>query len=164
REAQGGPRTSHDTRRGEDIPRLAGRTHHAASRSCSNAPFRRYEGAEAVSTKPLPVWRIRAPLGARIACVAAGIGAPREAGGASAPTRAYAFASAPDSSVDWVYVPVFTNTTYSHGIELDLTDAIVKQLKSATPWKVTSESPAQTTLTGRITDSRLQALSLGRTS
>jgi hypothetical protein len=82
----------------------------------------------------------------------------------SNPDDGYSFTPAYDRSVDSVYVPIFVNDTFSHGIETDLTNAIVKQLKTATPWKVTSESAAQTTLTGRVVESRLQAMSLARTS
>ena len=82
----------------------------------------------------------------------------------SDPTQGYSFESSHDAAMYSINVPVFTNTTFSHGIELELTDAIVKQLKVATPWKVTSEATAQTTLSGTITDSRIQALSIGRTS
>lgn len=85
-------------------------------------------------------------------------------GCASDPSQGYTFKSTHDENIHSVYVPVFLNNTFTHGIETDLTDAIIKQMKVATPWKVTSESTAQTTLTGRITDSRLQALSIGRTS
>jgi hypothetical protein len=100
----------------------------------------------------------------RLAGVGLGAVVALVCGCASDPGQGYSFASAHDESIHSIYVPVFTNNTYSHGIETELTDAIVKQLKAATPWKVTSESTAQTTLTGRITNSRLQALSLGRTS
>lgn len=101
------------------------------------------------------------PRGIALCCTLAGV---LVSGCASDPEKGYSFASAHDESIHSIHVPVFTNNTYSHGIETELTDAIVKQLKSATPWKVTGDSAAQTTLTGKITDSRLQALSLGRTS
>jgi hypothetical protein len=86
------------------------------------------------------------------------------AGCASDPSEGYAFASSHDSSIESIHVPLFVNQTFTHGVEADLTDAIVKQLKASTPWNVTSESAAETTLTGRIVESRLQALSLARTS
>ncbi len=103
-----------------------------------------------------PIWQLAFVL---TSCICFG-----GLGCASDPAEGYAFESAHDASMYSINVPVFTNNTFSHGIELELTDAIVKQLKVATPWKVTSESTAQTTLTGRITDSRMQALSIGRTS
>lgn len=106
--------------------------------------------------RSLPIRQAAVILGAILCSVGAGCGTD--------PSQGYVFDSAHDASMYSIHVPVFINTTYSHGIELDLTDAIVKQLKVATPWKVTSESTAQTTLTGKITDSRLQALSIARTS
>lgn len=85
-------------------------------------------------------------------------------GCASDPSEGYAFASAHDKSIGSIYVPVFDNATFSHGIETQLTDSIIKELKQATPWKVTSESGAQTTLSGRIVGVELRPLSLARTS
>src|SRR5262249_19835063 len=40
----------------------------------------------------------------------------------------------------------------------------VKQIKQATPWRVTNESSAQTTLSGKIVDARLATLSIARVS
>jgi hypothetical protein len=109
--------------------------------------------------------RVPVPPIRQLACVLAVVASVTWWGGcASDPNQGYSFDSAHDASMYSINVPVFTNTTFSHGIELELTDAIVKQLKVATPWKVTSESTAQTTLTGKITDTRMQALSIGRTS
>lgn len=98
------------------------------------------------------------------ACIAAVSIVAGFGGCATDPNGGYAFASTHDMTVDSVYVPMFYNETFTHGIESQLTDSIIKQLKVATPWKVTSESTAQTTLTGRITGSRLSALSIGRVS
>lgn len=81
---------------------------------------------------------------------------------ASDPSEGYAFTSAHDSGITSVYVPTFRNNTYAHGIEVDLTDAIIKEIKATTPWRVASESDAQTSLTGSIVDARMQPLSLGR--
>lgn len=100
----------------------------------------------------------------RLACLGLAASVLLAAGCASDPSQGYTFASAHDASIESIYVPVFRNNTYTHGIETELTSAIVKQLKQSTPWKVTSESTAQTVLTGTITNSRLQALSLARTS
>ncbi|MBC7771336.1 MAG: hypothetical protein H7210_02460 [Pyrinomonadaceae bacterium] len=83
-------------------------------------------------------------------------------GCASDPNDGYAFTSAHDSGITSVYVPTFRNNTYTHGIEVDLTDAIIKEIKATTPWRVASESDAQTMLTGSIVDARIQPLSLGR--
>lgn len=83
-------------------------------------------------------------------------------GCASDPADGYAFTSAHDSGITSVYVPTFRNNTYAHGIETDLTDAIIKEIKATTPWRVASESDAQTMLSGSIVDARMQPLSLGR--
>lgn len=83
-------------------------------------------------------------------------------GCASDPTQGYSFNSSFDSSVRTVFVPTFQNSTYTRGIESELTEAIVKEIQRSTPWRVTGESDAQTTLSGSITDTRLRELSFGR--
>jgi hypothetical protein len=52
-----------------------------------------------------------------------------------------------------------TTGVFQKGIEIDLTDAIIKEIQRTTPWVVTSEAGAQTTLSGTITDASLRALS-----
>ncbi|MBY0312803.1 MAG: hypothetical protein K2W85_12100 [Phycisphaerales bacterium] len=85
------------------------------------------------------------------------------AGGcASDPTKGYAFASAQDETVRTVAVPVFKNPTYSEGVEVDLTDAIIKEIQRSTPWRVAPEGTANTTLIGTLTDSRMRRLSIAR--
>ncbi len=83
---------------------------------------------------------------------------------ASDPTKGYAFSSAHDSAIKTVHVPIFQNNTFYHGLETELTDAIIKQLQSATPWSVSTASAAQTTLTGSITEVTLTPLSTARVS
>jgi hypothetical protein len=91
------------------------------------------------------------------AVVAAGVCVP---GCASDPTRGYAFASSHDASIRTVAVPIFQNPTYTRGIEVELTDAIIKEIQAKTPWRVVPEgSGANSTLSGKLTDSRLHRLS-----
>ncbi|MGE3108426.1 MAG: LPS assembly lipoprotein LptE [Phycisphaerales bacterium] len=85
-------------------------------------------------------------------------------GCSSDPTRGYAFTSAHDSGITTVYVPTFRNTTFSHGLEVDLTDAIIKEIKSTTPWRVVSQGDAEASLSGTIVESSLRPLSYARTS
>jgi hypothetical protein len=61
-------------------------------------------------------------------------------------------------------VPIFTNPTFHRGVEVELTDAVIKEIQSSTPWKVTDASVAETTLSGSITDVRLRRLSTNRQS
>src|SRR5690606_18398285 len=72
-------------------------------------------------------------------------------GCASDPTNGYAFASAYDQSVRTVAVPIFGNPTFEHGIEFQLTEAIVKEIHRSTPWRVVDREQAQTELAGAMT-------------
>ena len=82
----------------------------------------------------------------------------------SDPTQGYSFRSARQSNIHTVCVPVFDNQSYFHGLENELTEAIVKEIQRETPWVVVNTGAAQTTLTGSITDGRLQPLSTSSTS
>lgn len=83
-------------------------------------------------------------------------------GCAADPTQGYAFTSSHDATVRTVAVPIFANPTYAHGLEVELTDAIIKEIQAKTPWRVVPEgSGANTTLSGTLSDSRLRRLSTG---
>ena len=103
-------------------------------------------------------------IGARVAAGLVVLAMVLVAGCASDPNEGYAFASTHDSGITSVYVPIFKNNTFSHGLEVELTDAIIKEIKATTPWRVVSEGDAQTVLTGSIMESTLRPLSFGRTS
>ena len=81
---------------------------------------------------------------------------------ASDPSRGYAFSSTYDDRVATVAVPVWGNDTFSYGLEAALTETIVKQLQSSTPWRVTSPDTADTTLTGTITSAEFFPISTDR--
>ncbi len=85
-------------------------------------------------------------------------------GCASDPTQGYAFSSSHGTGITSVYVPTFKNSTFSHGLEVDLTDAIIKEIKSSTPWRVVSQGDAEATLSGTIVETTLRPLSYARTS
>lgn len=53
--------------------------------------------------------------------------------------------------VQTVYVPIFTNKDFHHGVENRLTQAVVQQIESRTPYKVASKDRADTILEGEIT-------------
>lgn len=71
----------------------------------------------------------------------------------------YHFGATHRTDVKTVAVPVFENTTFSHGLEITLTDAIIKEIHRVTPWRVAAREQADTTLTGAITSSDLRKLS-----
>lgn len=92
-------------------------------------------------------------------------------GCASDSTKGYAFGSTFDDSIRTVTVPIFGNKSFSRGIEIQLTDAIIKEIHATTPWRVvTGDSDVggggggQASLTGTITGSELDKLSTGRGS
>ncbi len=95
--------------------------------------------------------------------VAAGLSwAAGLSGCASDPTRGYALSSSYDTAVRTVHVPIFKNPTFSRGLEADLTEAVIKEIQAATPWRVVGSRDAETELTGTIVDARLRSLSTDR--
>ena len=70
----------------------------------------------------------------------------------------YSFGSAFREDVQTIAVPIFENTTFSHGTEFALTEALIKEIHRVTPWRVVNESGAQTSLRGTITASTLRRL------
>lgn len=96
----------------------------------------------------------------RTRCILVLAAAALAGGGCSSdPTRGYAFAEAYDTGVQSVAVPIFSNQTFARGVELALTEAIIKQIQRHTPWRVASPERADTTLEGVITNAELGVLS-----
>jgi len=77
---------------------------------------------------------------------------------ASDPTKGYSFSSAHREDISTIAIPVFENQTYAHGLETDLTDAVIKEIHRATPWRVTPIDRADTTLRGVITSAEMRSL------
>ena len=80
-------------------------------------------------------------------------------GCASSPNQGYAFDSTFDESISTIAVPIFRNETTSRGIEVQLTEAVMKQIQQRTPWRITPTDRADTTLVGVVTRTSLRALS-----
>lgn len=72
-------------------------------------------------------------------------------GCASDPTQGYSTRSSFSEEVGSIAVPLFENQTFSVGIEAQLTEAIIKELRRTTPWVVTAADAGETTLSGTIT-------------
>lgn len=85
-------------------------------------------------------------------------------GCAGDPTQGYSFSSSHDTGIRTVHVPMFKNPTFQRGIEVELTDAIIKEIQRTTPWKVTDSTVAETSLSGTITDASMSQLSTNRHS
>jgi len=100
-------------------------------------------------------------------CKAIGLGALVAAGASGCAADAgkgYSLNPSHNSAIKTVHVPIFHNPTFHRGIEVDLTDAIIKQIQTSTPWKVTSGGVADTALGGTITDVTMHRLSTNRGS
>ena len=96
---------------------------------------------------------------ALIASIAMTVLAP---GCASDPTRGYSFASTYPQNIQTVHIPIFQNDTFSRGVEVELADAIAKEIGRSTPWRIVSEEGADAVLTGAITEARLRTLTTNR--
>lgn len=82
-----------------------------------------------------------------MACTAAGCG-----------SSGYTVGTAFREDIRTVAVPVFENATYSTGLEVSLTDALVKEIHRQTPWTVMRTGAADTVLSGTINDADLRKL------
>lgn len=80
-------------------------------------------------------------------------------GGCASSSGGYSFNSTFDESINSVAVPIFQNETTSRGLELQLTEAVIKELQGRTPWYIASSDRADTTLVGVITQTGLIGLS-----
>jgi hypothetical protein len=83
-------------------------------------------------------------------------------GCSSDPRQGYSFSSTFRTDVDSISVPIFQNTTFTRGLEVELTEAVVAELRKSTDWRIVQEETAQTTLRGTITSSELRKLSTAR--
>lgn len=63
-----------------------------------------------------------------------------------------------------VAVPIFNNNTMNRNLEFMLTDALIKEIQSRTPYRVVGEQYADTLITGTIKSVDLQTLSQSRTT
>lgn len=83
---------------------------------------------------------------------------------ASDPTEGYAWGSGHRTDIRTVAVPILGNTTFEHGLEMQLTEALIKEIHRTTPWRVAARESAQTVLTGTITRAEMRKLSTQRDS
>lgn len=85
-------------------------------------------------------------------------------GCSSDPRSGYSSTGLYDEERRTIAVPVFDNVSYEHGLEVMLTDAIVKEIQRTTPWRIVSTDSAETTLSGAITNVRMRRVSTARQS
>ncbi|HBZ96567.1 MAG TPA: hypothetical protein DEO57_01835 [Phycisphaerales bacterium] len=98
------------------------------------------------------------------ACVCAMAGVILLSGCSSNPTTGYSTQSIYPTKYRTVAIPVIRNDTYFRDVGFLLTQALISEIESRTPYKVTSETYADSLLTGRITAVELTALSQNRTT
>jgi len=77
-------------------------------------------------------------------------------GGSGEGGGGYSFSGIYRDDVRTISVPVFENETFAHGLEIELTDAIIKEIHARTPWRVSASSGAGTRLNGRIISADLR--------
>ncbi len=77
---------------------------------------------------------------------------------ANDPTDGYALTSSYRQDVATIAVPIFENATFAHGLETQLTDAVIKEIHRSTPWRVTPPDRADTTLHAVITGADLRQM------
>ena len=78
---------------------------------------------------------------------------------ASDPTVGYSSASLYAPQFKSVAVPILQNNSMAREMEFKLTDALIKEIESRTPYQILSEQYADTLLTGTITSVSLRTIS-----
>jgi hypothetical protein len=81
------------------------------------------------------------------------------AGCASDPTTGWSTGSTFPEHIETVAVPIAQNDTFERGLEFELTDALIKEIQTRTPYVVASRSRADSILVAQIRDVELQQLS-----
>ncbi len=76
----------------------------------------------------------------------------------------YSFSGVYREDIQTVAVPVFENETFAHGLEVELTDALIKEIHASTPWRVSTVGGSNTRLSGRIESADLRRLTTNNTS
>lgn len=74
------------------------------------------------------------------------------------PGCGYTVGGAYDPEIRSVYVPMFTSEMFRRDIHIELTEAVQKEIRGRTPFRLTTEERADTRLTGRLVDVRKDLL------
>ena len=86
-------------------------------------------------------------------------GASALSGCASEPSEGWSMKWTHPEQYQSISIPVFTNRTYFRGLERELARAMVTEVESSTPYKVTASGTADTLLRGSIMEAELIPLS-----
>lgn len=95
----------------------------------------------------------------RVAPILALAAALLACGCSSDPSAGYAFTSTYPANVRTVAVPVFDNSSFATGVEIELTEAVIKEFQRATPIAVTRAGLADSELRATVRQAELRSLS-----
>lgn len=84
------------------------------------------------------------------------------AGCESDPSKGWAIGTTYDTDIKTIAIPVVQNDTFDREVGYLLTNALIREVESRTPWKVTDENAADTVLDVTVTKVTLRALSQSR--
>jgi hypothetical protein len=90
------------------------------------------------------------------------LGALMLCGCGSDPSKGWVIGTAYNTDVKTVAIPVVQNDTFDREVGYLLTNALIREVETRTPWRVTSETVADTLLNVTITEVKLRALSQSR--
>lgn len=76
----------------------------------------------------------------------------------AAPGCGYMLGSAYQAEIRSVHVPTFTSNAFRRGIEFQLTEAVQREIKKRTPFRLAKEPQADTRLTGHIVEVKKDVL------
>lgn len=83
-------------------------------------------------------------------------------GCASDPTEGYSSASIYPENISSIAVPIFTSRSFVREVEFELTDALIKEIESRTPYKVMDQATADSVLLGQVQEVELDQISKSR--
>ncbi|MBT5136612.1 MAG: hypothetical protein HOK75_05835 [Phycisphaerae bacterium] len=86
------------------------------------------------------------------------------AGCSNDPTMGYSSSSLYATQFKSVSIPIFGNESMEREIEFMLTDAVIKEVEARTPYQISSDQYADTTLTGTIQSVTLKTISQSQTT
>ncbi|MBP26668.1 MAG: LPS assembly lipoprotein LptE [Phycisphaerales bacterium] len=78
------------------------------------------------------------------------------------PSKGWVLGTTYSTDIKTIAIPVVQNDTFDREVGYLLTNALIREVETRTPWRVTGETVADTLLDVTITDVKLRALSQSR--
>ncbi|MDP6479448.1 MAG: LPS assembly lipoprotein LptE [Phycisphaerales bacterium] len=78
------------------------------------------------------------------------------------PSKGWVIGTTYNTNIKTIAIPVVQNDTFDREVGYLLTNALIREVETRTPWRVTGETVADTLLDVTITDVKLKALSQSR--